>query len=137
MNVTKLVDKLKIAGYDSKEIDFLKEGFTNGFDISYEGPVNRTSSSANIPLKIGSEEELWNKLMKEVKAERVARPFDEVPFDNYIQSPIGLVPKKGSEGTRLIFHLSYSFDEKDGRSLNSLTPKDKCSVRYNDIDYAV
>ena len=100
------------------------------------GPVNRTSSSANIPLKIGSEEELWNKLMKEVKAERVAGPFNEVPFDNYIQSPIGLVPKKSSEGTRLIFHLSYNFDEKDGCSLNSFTPKDKCSVRYNDIDCA-
>ena len=37
--------------------------------------------------------------MKEVKLGRVAGPFLKVPFDNYIQSPIGLVPKAGG-GTR-------------------------------------
>ena len=32
--------------------------------------------------------------MKEVKVKRLAGPYEEVPFENYIQSPIGLVPKK-------------------------------------------
>ena len=48
--------------------------------------------------------------MKEVKAERVAGPFESIPYENYIQSPIGLVPKSGNK-TRMIFHLSYKFGE--------------------------
>ena len=34
--------------------------------------------------------------MKEVKAKRFAGPFKNIPFENYIQSPIGLVPKSGN-----------------------------------------
>ena len=76
--------------------------------------------------------------MKEVKAKWVAGPFDTIPFENYIQSPIGLVLKKESDKLRLIFHLSYDFNQKpDGRSLNYHTPKDKCTVKYNDLDYTV
>ena len=81
--------------------------------------------------------------MKEVKLKRVAGPYDHVPFDNFIQSPIGLVPKVGGDGKQmhLIFHLSYNFEEGDGEeaamSLNHHTPQDICSVKYNDLDYAV
>ena len=59
-----------------------------------------------------------------------------MPFNNFIQSPIGLVPKAGTDQTRLIFHLSCDF--KDGhKSVNYHTPRDKCSVHYRDIDYVV
>ena len=95
---------LKHTSYDPDEIKFLEEGFTQGFDIGYEGPQQRTSFSENIPLSVGTEIDLWNKLMKEVRLKRVAGPFEKVPFDNFIQSPIGLVPKAGNQ-TRLIFHL--------------------------------
>ena len=50
---------------------------------------------------------LWNKVMKEVKEKRFAGPFKEIPFEHFIQSPIGLVPKDGGKYYRLIFHLSY------------------------------
>ena len=46
--------------------------------------------------------------MKEVKVGRYCRPFEQIPYANYIQSPIGLVPKAGGK-MRLIFHLSYDF----------------------------
>ena len=76
--------------------------------------------------------------MKEVSLNRVAGPYDKVPFENYIQSPIGLVPKAGKEQTRLIFHLSYEFGEGEhNQSLNGTTPREICSVTYNDIDHAV
>ena len=42
---------------------------------------------------------LWNKVMKEVEAKRFAGPFEKIPFDNFIQSPIGLVPKDGGKST--------------------------------------
>ena len=84
--------------------------------------------------------ELWNKVMSEVKECRFAGPYKltELPFDSFIQSPIGLVPKDGGLKTRLIFHLSYDFGEEEGKkSLNYFTPDELCSERYNDLDDAV
>ena len=130
---------MRRANYDEDETLFLEDGFSNGFDIGYEGPQIRQSESENIPLRVGNQTELWNKLMKEVKLKRVAGPYDHIPFENYIQSPIGLVPKDGNSGkTRLIFHLSYDFNRKQkARSLNHHTLKEKCTVKYRDLDYAV
>ena len=75
--------------------------------------------------------------MKEVQARRYAGPFANPPFDDhFIQSPIGMVPKDGGKQTRLIFHLSFDFDD-DMKSVNHFTPKEICSVKYNDLDKAV
>ena len=73
--------------------------------------------------------------MSEVKHTRYTGPFEEIPFENYIQSPIGLVPKAGNK-TRQIFHLSYNF-KNGNKSLNAHTLQEKCSVKYNNIDSAV
>ena len=94
VNADAFAQAMSQAGYDQEKINYLYQGFMNGFDIEYAGPQVRRSFSNNIPLKIGSKTQLWNKLMKEVKLKRVAGPYDDVPFDNFIQSPIGLVPKK-------------------------------------------
>ena len=140
MKVDWLVSQLQLYGYDENKTKYLEEGFCVGFDIGYDGPRTRRSLSNNLPIKqgIGSKTELWNKLMKEVKLKRVAGPFKDIPYENFIQSPIGLVPKAGNSGqTRLIFHLSYDFDKNEERSLNFYTPKSKCSVKYRDLDHAV
>ena len=135
-------DKLKLAlletDYDPEQTTYLYKGFTEGFDFSYRGPVNRRNVSANIPIRIRSKVILWNKVMKEVRLGRYAGPFpDKPPFENFIQSPIGLVPKAGGQ-TRLIFHLSYDFRmEEDERSFNYHTPQELCSVKYNDLDHAI
>ena len=102
---------LQTTNYDSAETKFLVDGFKQGFDIGYQGPQIRQSRSENIPFTpgVGNHTEMWNKIMKEVEAGRVAGPFNEIPFKNFIQSPIGLVPKKGKSKTRLTFHLSYDF----------------------------
>ena len=139
VNVDELERLLVQTNYDKKETEFLVNGFRYGFDIGYKGPMNRKEFSDNIPLRVGNKKILWNKLMKEVKEKRVAGPFKEnqIPFEHFIQSPIGLVPK-GENKTRMIFHLSYNFSEKKGRgSVNYYTPKEDCSVKYNDIDIAV
>ena len=73
--------------------------------------------------------------MKEVKENRYAGPFEHIPFDNYIQSPIGLVPKNGGKDTRLIFHLSYPRGR--GTSVNANTPAEICSVKYPDFNEAI
>ena len=85
--------------------------------------------------EIGNRVILWNKVMKEVKAKRYAGPYKQIPFDNYIQSPIGLVPKDGGKDTRLIFHLSYPRGK--GTSVNANTPKELCNVKYPDFNEAI
>ena len=118
-----------------KKTEELIEGFTNGFDLGYRGTKQRCDYAENIPLRIGSKTELWNKIMKEVELGRYAGLYDEVPYENFIQSPVGLVPKAGKNKTRLIFHLSYEFGDRG--SVNSTTPKDICTVKYRDLDHAV
>ena len=139
-----LENLLKQTKYDEQKTKYLVDGFTRGFDIGYRGPTERKDHSANIPITVGSKLELWNKVMKEVKLKRYAGPFEEVPFPNFMQSPIGLVPKDGGKQTRLIFHLSYDFKNSAAcakgekrNSLNYFTPDHLCSVKYNDLDHAV
>ena len=135
-----ILEKLLLASkYDSTETNFLVQGYKKGFNIGYQGPLMRQNTAKNIPFKPGVDNkiDMWNKLMKEVKEGRLAGPFNQIPFSNFIQSPIGLVPKSGGK-TRLIFHLSFDFPvQEGGKSLNHHTPKDICTVKYNDLDSAV
>ena len=126
---------LHSSGYDSNETNFIIEGFRNGFPLEYQGPWQCRDTASNIPFSVGDRVDMWNKLMKEVKLGRVAGPYEHVPFDYFVQSPIGLVPKAGNK-TRLIFHLSHDF--KSGhKSINFWTPQNLCMVKYNDLDHAV
>ena len=137
IKIDQLEDLLRRTHYIESEIKYLTKGFRQGFSIGYKGPKDRRDSSRNIPIipGVGSKVEMWNKVMKEVKLKRFAGPFKNIPFPNFIQSPIGLVPKAGGQ-TRLIFHLSYNF-KNGNKSVNHWTPKERCSVKYNDIDHAV
>ena len=103
--------------------------------MGYRGPLQRQNFSRNIPITVGSESEMWDKLMKEVELGRHAGPFKQIPYKFFIQSPIGLVPKSGNK-TRLIFHLSFDFDEVN-KSFNHFTPDEFCSVKYCDLDFAI
>ena len=137
LNVSKYVRALQEADYNPEEIRFLKDGFTNGFDIGYRGPKIHQSRSKNITFTIGDKMDMWGKIMKEVKAKRFAGPYEAIPYENFIQSPTGLVPKAGNK-TRLIFHLSYRFgDREEDMSLNEGTPRELCTVKYNDLYSAV
>ena len=125
------------SGYNKDKTQFIYDGFANGFDIHYDGPLNNiTRESPNLKIRVGSKEELWRKVMNEVKLKRFAGPFtkEQLPFENYIQSPIGLVPKDKGTKTRLIFHLSYP---RDGDSINSGIDPGLCSVQYPDFTDAV
>ena len=138
INVDKLERLLTESQYDKDKTNYLINGFRCGFDIGYRGPKIRRDFSSNIPIRVGSKVELWNKVMKEVKLKRYAGPFayEDIPFNNLMQSPIGLVPKDGGRQTRLIFHLSYDFGPNN-RSLNHYTPEELCRVRYRDLDHAI
>ena len=67
IQVEQLNDLLKRSRYDNTKTNFLVNGFRTGFDMGYCGAMNHICESENIPLKIGSPVEMWNKIMKEVK----------------------------------------------------------------------
>ena len=88
-------------------------------------------------LTVGDETALWNKVMKEVKLKCFCGPYENIPFEWYIQSPIGLVPKDNGKETRLIFHLSYPRNVDPEISVNGNIPEQFCSVKYHDLSRAV
>ena len=140
-NIVTPVDGVKLgkllmeANYDVNKTEFLKIGFTKGFNLGYEGKLIKAKRFApNLKFRVGSPVELWNKVMKEVELGRFAGPFDAPPYEYFVQSLIGLVPKDKGTKTRLIFHLSYP---RDGESVNLGIPKEKCSVKYPDFEEAV
>ena len=134
VNIKKLEELLIESNYSKEKTQFLVNSFKWGFDLGYRGPMDIQRKAPNLKLRVGNPTVLWNKVMKEVKNKRYAGPFGEIPFTNFIQSSIGLVPKDGGKDTRLIFHLSYP---RDGDSVNSCTPKEFCSVNYPSFDNAV
>ena len=122
--------------YNPVKTDFIVDGFKNGFDIGYQGKQNVQFRSKNLKFKgVGNKTLLWNKVMKEVQLKYYAGPFEQIPFENFIQSPIGLVPKDGGKDVRLIFHLSHPCDQ--GLSVNENTLKHKCTVTYPGFDMAI
>ena len=100
LNLSDIITPVKVKKLEQ----LLRESNYPADKMQYTGPEDRKDTSPNIPLHIGSKTELWNKIMKEVKLGWYAGPFEKIPFDNYMQSPVGLVPKAGNK-TRLIFHL--------------------------------
>ena len=99
-----LKEMLELSDYDSGETDYLLNGFSQGFDLEYAGDWCHRDTSNNLPFRdgVGSPVELWNKMIKEVRLGRFAGPYTRIPFANFVQSPIGLVPKSNGE-TRLNF----------------------------------
>ena len=130
-----LEELLNRTKFDKGKTEFLVQGFKNGFKLEYQGKLNKIRRVApNLKLRVGSKIELWNKVMNEVELGRYAGPYEDPPFEFFVRSPIGLVPKDKGLKTRLIFHLSYP---KDGESVNSGIPHEVCTVKYPDFDEAV
>ena len=134
VKVANLEKLLRESSYNPEKSAKLIQGFTVGFDLGYRGPANMKQKAPNLKFHIGNEKILWNKVMKEVQLKRFAGPYESIPFDNYIQSPIGLVPKDNGTKTRLVFHLSYP---RNGNSVNSQTPKELCTVKYPNFEAAI
>ena len=136
VNIKNFAKLLEESKYDKVETAFLIDGFTNGFSLEYAGPGDVQITSPDLKFReVGNATILWNKVMKEVKKKRYAGPFEQMPFKNYTQSPIGLVPKHGGKDTKLIFYLSYPGAK--GTSVNENTPSDCCTVQYPDFNDAV
>jgi hypothetical protein len=86
-----------LSKYNSRDRNFLVDGFTEGFKIPFQGHCelklcrNLKSATQNLPV-------LQDKISKEVSYGRAAGPFKYAPFPKFHCSPLGLVPKKAGRG---------------------------------------
>ena len=80
VDADKFQQLLEESQYDKLETEFVCNGFRNGFELEYAGPKCIRQKSQNLKLRVGSKLELWNKVMKEVKLERYAGPYETIPF---------------------------------------------------------
>lgn len=70
--------------------------------------------------------------MKEVALGRVAGPFHQLPMQDLVCSPLGLVPKE--EGK---YHLIHNLSSPSGRSVNEGLDPQLCAVWYTTFDTAI
>ena len=75
VKVDRLEGLLLKSGYNVQKTAELMKSFQEGFSIGYEGPENVQRKSPNLKLSVGTEVDLWNKVMKEVKLKRYAGPY--------------------------------------------------------------
>ena len=118
--------------YDPRLAQFLIDGFSFGFRIVFVGK-SRLRLASNLRSAKEHPNILAAKLEKELCAGRIVGPFSRPPFDNFISSPLGVVPKKTPGEFRLIHHLSYP----NGSSVNDFIPDHFSSVQYASIGDAI
>ena len=103
VDVEQLDRLLRESKSDYVERKFLVESSRNGFTLGYNGEKNVQRTTPNLKLDCGTKIGMWHKggslgkIMKEVSLGRYVGPFEQKPFDTYIQSPLGLVLKGSSD----------------------------------------
>ena len=123
-----------LEGYDDVKKRFLYLGLTNGFKLHYRGPIVSRSVANHKSLQEKADI-FKDKIKKELEKGFTAGPFSSPPFDPFITSPVGLIPKKEAGKYRLILDLSHPKGEL--LSVNSFIPREFCWVDYEDFDFVV
>ena len=116
---------------DRNFVNFLLDGFTNGFSVGYQGPL--TAGQCRNLLSARSNPAVSNSChIKKIQRSHTAGPFDIMPFPLLHCSPLGAVPKK--DGTyRIILDLS----SPRGSAINEGISPETYSVCYSSFDDAV
>ena len=112
--------------------DYLMTGLQEGFKIGYEGPRNFRDCTNLKPCR-EYPQVMSEKIATELALDRIQGPFDQTPFPNIQDSPIGIVPKKKPGEFRLIPYLSYP----EGNSVNNFIYDELSTGKYSTFDDAV
>ena len=119
-----------LAGYNPTLKRFLIDGFVHGFRIGSEDPVYTVNIPGNHGSALSHPAILAAKIQKEISLGRFIGPFTSPPFDKFVCSPLGLIPKKQPGRFRLIHDLSFP----RGASVNSSISPENTSVQYENIE---
>ncbi|KAM4809963.1 ubiquitin carboxyl-terminal hydrolase 30 [Rhinophrynus dorsalis] len=101
--------------------------------VPVQGEVAQSGKPRNLKSAQEYPQVVRDKLEKELRAGRMAGPFESPPLRNLIVSPLGVVPKREPGKFRLIQHLSYP----EGRSVNDAIDEAQCSVQYQSFEQAL
>ncbi|XP_071950801.1 uncharacterized protein [Antedon mediterranea] len=129
-----MVNELKrfLVGYERELYREIVNGFEFGFRLLCANPptpgVARNHLSA-----IQLPEQIEEFITKGLNLGRLAGPFSSPPLNNFVSSPLGVVPKAESGKFRIIQDLSYP----RGASVNSGIPHDASQVSYDTIDVVI
>ena len=130
LNIRDLEQELQLYTVNLKEN--LVSALKDGFNIGYKGPEFKSLSN-NLKSASSHSEVLFDNILSELKAKRVAGPFFVPPLPNFRTSPIGVVPKKDSAKFLTITDLS----SPRGTSVNDFIPDTESVVHFNHFDEAV
>ena len=120
-----------MVGYPDKYlVEFILNGFHNGFNIGFRGvmneqPLKNNKSARDIPDKVSEA------IAKEVQRGHTAGPFLHPPFPHCHVSPIGAAPKPDGS-CRLVLDLS----QPTGDSVNDNIDKAEFPCNYTHFDAA-
>lgn len=107
----------------------LRQGFIYGFRLGFQGQI-AAREARNLPSLTEHKNVAISKIQEEVRACRVAGPFNTPPFQQMHCSPLGLVPKHEPGDFRLIHHLSWP----RGGSVNDGISDATAAVSYSTFD---
>ena len=118
-----------LEGYDEAKLAYIREGFTVGFPLGCVG-IPDTKLSKN-HRSAEQHPEIINDFISKGKIEgRIAGPFLSPPFEPFITSRLGVVPKSEEGKFRVIHDLSFP----KNNSVNSRIPPENSQVTYDSID---
>jgi hypothetical protein len=83
------------------------EGIEFGVPVDYVGGREKERFGPNLPILADHIPKVTAVIEKDVAAGKKAGPFSQKPFPRMCVSPIGAVPKRGSNNIRVIHHLSF------------------------------
>ena len=133
--VTTPIDTKKLAmllgGFPQK--DYIIDGFTNGFQIHFNGPEVAVQSR-NSKSALENPAAVDEKLTEEIKAGRIKGPFSKPPLNNFKSSPLSLREKSTPGTFRLLHNLSAPYDE---RAVNTNIPGEHTTVKYARLQDAI
>lgn len=112
-----------LDGYHDR--NYVVQGFTHGFDLGIDCEKTIKSSSPTCFAR----NELFEKLGQELEKGYLLGPFDQLPLEDLVTSPICVVPKSNGKW-RLIFNLS----DPVNFSVNDAIPEAKKTVQYCSVN---
>ena len=107
-------------------------GLHNGVRIGRD-PASQVISSPNWPSADDHFDQVSKIVQDDLGAGILFGPFSDPPFQHYIISPLGAIPKRGSSKIRIIHDLSYPVSH----SVNALIDPEEYSLQYSCVDDAV
>ena len=120
-------------GYpDQLAVALALDTIRNGATIGFHGDRTRSRVESNHASAIRAEREVLGLLEKDQRAGTLSQWYDVPPFQNFVGSPIGAVPKEGADGFRLVKDQSFS---SVGPSVNESI--EKVLLEYELFDDAV